>query len=336
MRYDVLSRYRTELMGAAIGWVMLFHSFDLDLGHWAVNWLRAAGFGGVDIFIVLSSMGLVMSLARREQDYSSFMARRASRILPAYYIVMVPYTIFFILCYQAPWSALIWNCLLLYYWVRPVGAFNWYVAGSMTFYAVTPMCFRLMRRSRRRELTAAAGVLAGLAACQVLMHDGYWNMLDVMYRVPVFFLGLLLGFYVLEDRKIGLWDALFWWGWAGLGAVYLWAMGRVQGPFFLPLCHLFLFTTVPLCLALCWLFQHLPLDWLRRPLRLLGTYSLEIYLLNISLFAEVPLLRRLVSFGPSNRLYYLLSYAANIALAVLLHRLAEGLRRAWSGKKETA
>ena len=90
------------------------------------------------------------------------------------------------------------------------------------------------------------------------------------------------------------------------------------------------------CLALCWLFQHLPLDWLRRPLRLLGTYSLEIYLLNISLFAEVPLLRRLVSFGPSNRLYYLLSYAANIALAVLLHRLAEGLRRAWSGKKETA
>ena len=92
----------------------------------------------------------------------------------------------------------------------------------------------------------------------------------------------------------------------------------------------------PLCLALCWLFQHLPLDWLRRPLRLRGTYSLESYLLNISLFAEVPLLRRLVSFGPSNRLYYLLSYAANIALAVLLHRLAEGLRRAWSGKKETA
>ena len=321
MRYDVLSRYRTELMGAAIGWVMLFHSFDLDLGHWAVNWLRAAGFGGVDIFIVLSSMGLVMSLARREQDYSSFMARRASRILPAYYIVMVPYTIFFILCYQAPWSALIWNCLLLYYWVRPVGAFNWYVAGSMTFYAVTPMCFRLMRRSRRRELTAAAGALAGLG------HDGG----DGVVR-----LGHPLGYSVLEARKIGRWVALSCWGWAGLGAVYLWAMGRVQGPVFLPLCHLFLFTTVPLCLALCWLFQHLPLDWLRRPLRLLGTYSLEIYLLNISLFAEVPLLRRLVSFGPSNRLYYLLSYAANIALAVLLHRLAEGLRRAWSGKKETA
>ena len=32
MGYSVLSKYRTELMGVAILWVMLFHSFDLDMG----------------------------------------------------------------------------------------------------------------------------------------------------------------------------------------------------------------------------------------------------------------------------------------------------------------
>ena len=336
MRYDVLSRYRTELMGAAIGWVMLFHSFDLDLGHWAVNWLRAAGFGGVDIFIVLSSMGLVMSLARREQDYSSFMARRASRILPAYYIVMVPYTIFFILYYKTGWSGLIWNCLLLYYWVRPAAAFNWYIAGSMSFYAVTPLCYRRLRRSRHREVLTAAAILIASLANTLLTREGYWYAMDVAFRVPLFFLGLLMGFYVVEERRLGAKDLLFWCLWAGAGAAYLLARHYFHLEEYLPLCVLFLFSTVPSCLVLCWCFERLPLGWLRPFLRLLGTYSLEIYLLNVSLFSEVALLRKLVSFGPSNRLYFLLSYAANILLAVLLHRAVEGLRNIWTRRKDAS
>lgn len=334
MSYTILSKYRTELMGAAILWVMLFHSYDLDLGLDLLNRVRAIGFGGVDIFILLSSLGLVVSLSRREQDYASFMRRRASRVLPAYYLVMVPYTIFFILYYRTGWSGLIWNCLLLYYWVKPTAAFNWYIAGSMTFYAVTPMCFRLLRRSRRRELLTGGAVLAGLAVCQVLLHDGYWHHMDVMYRVPVFFLGLLMGFYVLEERKLGWRDILFWCLWLGLGVCYLFASRLEQEVLILPLCHLFLFTTVPMCLTLCWCFDRLPLGLLRRGLRFLGRYSLELYLLNVSFFAEIPLLRQFVSFGPSNRLYFLLSFAVNIAMAVLLHRLAEKLTRLLAGRRE--
>ena len=90
MSYSLLSKYRTELMGIAILWVMLFHSFDLDMGHPILEWIRAAGFGGVDIFILLSSMGLAMSLSRREQSYSQFMARRAGRVLPATYQLKAP------------------------------------------------------------------------------------------------------------------------------------------------------------------------------------------------------------------------------------------------------
>ena len=58
MNYRVLSKYRFELMGIAMLWVMLFHSFDLDLGHVVLQAVRRMGFGGVDIFILLSAMGL--------------------------------------------------------------------------------------------------------------------------------------------------------------------------------------------------------------------------------------------------------------------------------------
>ena len=111
-------------MGAAIVWVMLFHAFDLDLRVPLLNAICRAGFGGVDVFILLSSMGLVMSLSRRPQEYTAFMARRGQRILPAYFAVMVPFTLYLILARGKTWSSLIWNASLLYYWVRPSGAFN--------------------------------------------------------------------------------------------------------------------------------------------------------------------------------------------------------------------
>lgn len=337
MRYNVLSKYHTELMGAAILWVMLFHATDLGRDLLPLKLFRAAGFGGVDIFILLSSMGLVMSLARRKQDHSAFMARRASRILPAYYLVMVPYTLFQILAHRAAWSALLWNCTLLYYWVHPSGAFNWYVAGAMTFYAVTPACFRLLRRSKHRELLTAAGVLAGLAVSQLLMQDRYWEMVDIFYRIPIFFLGLLMGFYLLEDRALGRKDILFWCLSLLAGALYLFAVFTDRPHvLFYPQCHLFLFITVPMCLMACWCFERLPLGWLQKFLGLLGAHSLEIYLLNVSLFAEVELLRQSALFGVSDWIYYPLSFAVNILLGLLLHRLVESLRRLWTKNRETA
>lgn len=186
MGYQLLSRRRTELLGAAMLWVMLFHAAELDMGLPVLELFRAAGFGGVDIFILLSSMGLAVSLGRREQDYAAFMARRAGRILPAYYLVMVPYTLFLIQTQGAHWSSLVWNASLLYYWMRSFGAFNWYVAGAMTFYAITPLCYRKLCRARCREGLAAGAILAGLALCQLLTHEGYWYVMDFFTGCPSF------------------------------------------------------------------------------------------------------------------------------------------------------
>ena len=326
MEYRVLSRYRPELMGIAMLWVMLYHAEALEFEVKMFNLVRGAGFGGVDVFILLSAMGLAMSLGRREQEYASFMARRAKRILPAYFVVMVPYTLYLILVKDAAWSALVWNATLLYYWMRSAGAFNWYVAGIMTFYAVTPFCFRKLRAAKNRELLVGAGVGVSFLLCQLFIQEGYWYITDVAYRVPVFFLGLLLGFYVLEERKIGRNDLCFWLFWGALGVLYLTA-GKVEQDLWLfPLCHLFLFTTVPMCFVLCFLFERLPLGALRKFFRLVGEYSLEIYLLNVSVFSEVDLWRKIFVFGPSNRLYWLVSFGLNIALGVGLHKGIEKIK----------
>jgi len=329
MSYRVLSKYRAELMGVAMLWVMCFHAWDLDLGLGWLNRFRAAGFGGVDMFVLLSSVGLVSSLSTRRTEYGAFLRRRASRILPAYFLVMVPYTIFLILHDGAPWSALVWNGTLLYYWVRSPGAFNWYVAGAMIFYALTPPLLARLRRAKRREAATAAGILLLLLLCQWLMQEGWWQYMDVFYRLPVLLLGLLIGLYVLDDRPVTARAAAFWGVCLALGLAYtrlLYPLNDRQ-PIFFPLAHAFLLTTVPALLALCLLFEKLPLLAApRRVLRLIGGSSLEIYLLNVSVFSQTALLRRLVSFGPSNRFYYLVMFLVNIALGCLLHRAVEALR----------
>lgn len=80
----------------AIIWVMLFHSFLVGgLGpEW--SWLSSTGWMGVDLFFVLSGFligtQVLAPLSRGEKlSYSDFYLRRAFRILPAYWAVLLLY-----------------------------------------------------------------------------------------------------------------------------------------------------------------------------------------------------------------------------------------------------
>jgi len=80
----------------AIFWVMLFHSFLVGgLGpEW--SWLSRPGWMGVDLFFVLSGFligtQVLAPLARGERiSYGDFYLRRAFRILPAYWAVLLLY-----------------------------------------------------------------------------------------------------------------------------------------------------------------------------------------------------------------------------------------------------
>ncbi len=315
-------------MGVAMLAVMLYHAWDLDLGLGALNDWRRLGFGGVDVFVTLSGMGLAISLASREREYGEFMARRAKRILPAYFAVMLPYTLCLLIVGRAELSTFIWNSTLLNYWVRCPGSFNWYVSGIMLLYLLTPPAVRLLRRCRYRVLALLAVTAAAFAASQALMHDDWWYHLDILYRVPGFAVGIVLGLWIAEDRRFTFWDGLVWAALLIAGAVYRHL--RV-GHSYAQLAYMFTLTTVPACLALAWLFDRLPLGFARRALAFVGENSLEIYLLNVSFFSERDFLRRFFDPGPGHYIYYIVSFALNILLGWGLHKTIERLRRLTPG-----
>ncbi len=318
MRYSHLSKYRPELMGVAMLGVLLFHAVDLE---GALGFLRAAGFGGVDMFLLLSGLGLAMSLTRREQEYGSFMRRRLRRIMPAYFAVMLPYTSFLYARRRAMLSTFLWNSALLSYWLDAPGKFNWYITGIVLFYAVTPALYRFLSSGHPAVKTAAISLLAVLAS-QILMRDTYWNHLDIVYRVPVYTMGLLLGLWTARGREPGVRDYLVWG--AGLAAAVAYAAAYRSLGEYAPTVYVFIGATVPVCLTISLLFEKLPLGLLRRCLRFLGENSLEIYLLNVSFFSETDLIRRVTGIG-NTYLYYAVMLPLNVLLGWALHW---GIRKA--------
>ena len=91
-----------------------------------------------------------------------------------------------------------------------------------------------------------------------------------------------------------------------------------------------------MCLILALCLDRLPLGWLSRFLALVGRNSLEVYLLNVTLFSLTELLPAPPPSGPGNWLYYLISFALNLFLSCLLHALVEGLRQRWPARAPAA
>ena len=58
-----------------------------------------------------------------------------------------------------------------------------------------------------------------------------------------------------------------------------------------------------------------------------GENSLEIYLLNVSVFFHTELWRKIFVFGPSNRLYWLVIFGLNIICGVALHQFVARLKK---------
>ena len=60
---NVISGERAGLFGAAILWIMLFHS-TLRLTWPPLHLIKATGYAGVDVFLFLSGIGLYYSMEK--------------------------------------------------------------------------------------------------------------------------------------------------------------------------------------------------------------------------------------------------------------------------------
>jgi peptidoglycan/LPS O-acetylase OafA/YrhL len=261
-----------ELKGLAILLVLLYHAGGVLVWQ---NLLH--GDLGVDIFVILSGIGLALS--PREEAPIAFLRRRLAGILPAYWIALTIFwlcNVHFLQLSYTP-ANIVLHYLGIHGWFGDPIAMSindsfWFITLIITLYLV--YCAVRSYRHDLGRLLFIGGAFSWAFAFTLYTTNQPASFGHLGLRVPGFFAGLLIG-YLLRDGRLA-----FKLDWPLFGAVLLFA--------YLPFMSNFMFfsTIAALGLMAGYVFlwkRYAPAGVQARPnqiLLFLGAHSLEIFLLH--------------------------------------------------------
>ena len=310
-----ISRYRGELMGAAMLFVILFHvSLSRDDPFYG---LRRCGNVGVDMFLFLSGVGLWFAWTK-QPSVRTFYRRRLLRILPTWLLVA---GVFYGADYlgQRRFSSnlidLIGDVTVNWdFWLHDELTF-WYVPAIMMLYLFAPHYMRLItRHPLYRWLPLLMVVWCVMVQWVLPIHRAVGHIEIFWSRVPIFFIGINMGRSVKEQRTLegsALWLLLLAFAMTFGTSVYLEQVRHGRFPLFVER-MLYIPFTVTGILLLNYIFRRMP-QCVNRFLRLVGALSLEVYLLHVQF-----VLLHIEPYRLGYWLTFLLTVAITLPLAWLL------------------
>ena len=336
MKLELLSKYRTQIMGAAMIWIMFFHS-PYSGSSAVVQFLHTIGFYGVDMFLLVSGLGLYFSM-RKSKGVLDFYKKRAVRILPAYLIVTVCWYVFFktdLGVGDVVLSILGVNYFRGSIYGRPP-YFDWFLPTLFVLYLLTPLYDKLFQKVQAKwKLTALASMISPLL-CFIGVLTGRQPLEGTFVRIPVFLVGYCIGYFLYEKKEEtkGSWMVHISLLFSGVLLAYCiqYKLTDYRSIFWGINAYPALLVAPALSVLLGLIFKYLKKylrivgDILLIPFYICGRYSLEIYLFHQRLMEymnsdAMMTVRTKIIGGVGTGGYYFLLIIASIALAAALHEL---------------
>lgn len=285
IEFSNISKYRSALMGIAIIIVIFFHVCGSRHDTIAYCFSRCGNIG-VDIFLLLSGMGLWFSYTKTPV-LSSFFYRRMIRIYPAWLIMA---SAFYIPNYlnagQSSYSSDIFSLILNIvvgwsFWTKLDLTF-WYIPATMMLYLFTPAYIILITRYRDyRWMPALAMVLCVLVTYWSPLHHTVGHLEIFFSRIPIFLIGINIGEYVQTKRTLeadSIWFVLLVMLLSGLACINFEDGLRGRFPLFLER-MVYIPLTFSMVLVISHYLHYLPM-LVNRFFAFIGTISLEVYLIH--------------------------------------------------------
>ena len=195
-----VSRYRGELMGIAIVFIILFH-IPLDRSDMFFG-LRRCGNIGVDMFLFLSGIGLWYSWTK-QPSFKSFYKRRLLRIFPTWLVISSLYYLQHFDFATGDYVDLILDITINWgFWLHDEGTF-WYVPAIMMLYLWAPLYMKLIQRHPvYRWLPVLMICWCCVVQWVIPIHQAVGHIEIFWSRVPIFFIGINIGELVRKDTRI--------------------------------------------------------------------------------------------------------------------------------------
>ena len=202
--YELLSKYRGVLMGVQILLIMAFH-YTEDLSNAADHFNGPAqvfydyiGSSGVDMFLMISGLGLYYSW-KRNPDAGAFYRKRLTRVLVPYVAVALVGWIWFDFVHSdAGVVRFLADIAFVTFFTDGVKWF-WYIAVCLICYVLFPLVFAVVDGTRNvaaawvRTLALCAAAVLVAVALYRFAPSFYDNVDLIVNRIPCFIFGALLG-----------------------------------------------------------------------------------------------------------------------------------------------
>ena len=282
--FRLITEYRAAIMGFSILWVVLFHS-SIMISLEPLSTFQELGFGGVDIFLFLSGMGIFQSLQRN--SISAFFKHRLDKIVPVWWSYLIIRLIVekVHLGVTPSLKEVLGFASFTGYWAQLQHQGNWYVYAIMLFYALSPLLATFVNLAGQKK---NIGPL--LISAAILMSVSFYGQKQLMAasRIPVFLLGMLFSARAEKqpDSDLVIWLRRICFLLGGTVLVILIKNRSIQDLQYTGFCwYPFLFVTpeLTLILAHCFRFFSGKIKAVVSLFEFLGVASLEILLTSDSI-----------------------------------------------------
>ena len=212
---SLISRYRQEVFGISILWIMLLHGSILDKMVFPQHLEMLAvilkhGNVGVDVFLFLSGLGLYYSYVR-ESDIGIYLKKRLARVLVPFLLIGGTYYIWWDVILHGSFQAFLRDITLINF-VLGGNKTVWYVYGILLCYILFPYFYAIIyEKDGRYKETAFFRICAAVTGLTLLVFmiqkyypDFYECSESALTRIPVFFLGIAAAKLAKDGRRVSM------------------------------------------------------------------------------------------------------------------------------------
>lgn len=211
LTWGLLSKYKNELYGFCIIWIILFHGLELKslqlnkIFSFLDGFIRH-GNCAVDTFLFLSGICLYFSL-QQDSDVFSYYKRRLSKILFPFILIDGIYWFYTCIFLKQDVVAFIKNITFYSFWVGKE-KLVWFIALIVVLYAIYPYIFKYILNNENAFYYILSLIIIVYVIClgvNVICHEWFYRVEIALVRVPVFLLGCYCGRLVYENKSIDTW-----------------------------------------------------------------------------------------------------------------------------------
>ena len=274
-----ISLHRSAIMGISIIAIILFHQ-DFATSF-SLNIFQYYGFWGVDIFLLLSGMGLVNSL--QKYPIRIFYQRRLLRLFPSCLLCGIFKCLFFLVIetfYIFP------NDTKFINWLSPFSLDLWFIRTILVYYLLSPCLYKYLQ--------GKAGITMALVIILFLINDLFFRIHDcnsptwIPERLLVFTIGMYLS---VKQDIVSPKSILISLGFLILSITIVASYkGDIYGntiPWSIMIFAL-AFGTMSIIYIITMILKHIP-SVILVPFKWIGAMSLELYLIHQFVFGMVKI-----------------------------------------------